>query len=149
MIFLITFPPIIISACNIGLKNIPFSKEVFKQVIGIPFNSGDEIMPLEVKESTDLPRFEKDNKYCVAPKCRLTVISSVGGFYDEDRKFQIFDNLLASYLLRELQIPTDPFITHYFMEGRVHNTISRKDIETTFYVPIEAVHGKFQLTVLT
>ncbi len=134
--------------CNLALKNIPFSRKFFERTIGIPFDNGNIIMPVEVKEYTDLLRFEGDTKYCVAPKEQLTVINSIGGFYNEDGEFEIFDNLLTSYLLRELQIPDDLLITHYLVEGGIHNTISRKDIETALYLPIETIHGKFKLSNL-
>lgn len=143
MILFITHS-IIISTCNLALKNIPLCREAFKKTIGIPFENGEIIIPIEDREYTDLPLFEGDTKYCVDPNEQLIIINSVEGFY-KDKQFQIFDNFMTSYLLRELQIPDDLFITHYFIEGKFHNTVSRKDVEIGLYVPIETIHGRFEL----
>ena len=144
MILLTTYP-IIISTCNLALKNIPLCREVFKRTIGIPFEPGEVIRPIEKKEYTDLPLFKGDIKYCVAPSEQLIIINSIDGFYNENKQFQIFDNSMTSYLLRELQIPDNLFITNYLIEGKIHNTVSRKDVEIGLYVPIETIHGKFEL----
>lgn len=135
MAFFTQIPSIFIPTFNLGIKHIPLFKEVSKRTIGIPFKSGEKIMPVEKREYTDLPRFEGDNKYCVHPRERFTVINSLSGFYNEDREFQI----------QELQIPDGSSVTHYLINGTFYDTVSRKDVENTLYVPIESIHGRFQL----
>lgn len=100
---------------NIALRNVPFSRKVFEKTIGIPFSIGDEIIPAETKEYTDIPSLY--GNYSVPAGEKLTVT----GFSPSNTT------------------------THYLLKGEFYNLESRRFCKTSLYIPIEAIHGRFKL----
>ena len=131
MIFLVIKTlPIFLSACNVGSRNIPYCGEVLRRVTGLPFNNGDKITPIKLNAYIDLPLFEGDTKYVVGANEVLTIRNPIYGYYDNNREFQIIDAALTS---------------HYLVDGQFYNTASHTNVKTSIYIPIEVIHGKFQL----